>query len=122
MELKEFIKQSITQISEALIETNDELQAKGVVVNPGGVQVNSDTSQAYGRTSILSKHQNEVVQKIDFDIAVTVQDEQKAGAGAKISVLSLKLGADGSVNYSNKSESRIKFIVPIIYPEGDDVE
>jgi hypothetical protein len=119
VELKEFIKQSITQISEALIETNDELQAKGVVVNPGRVQVNSDTSQAYGRLSNLNKHQTEVVQKIDFDIAVTVQDEQKAGAGAKISVLSLKLGADGSVNYANKSESRIKFIVPIIYPEGD---
>ncbi len=119
MELKEFIKQSIVQVSEALIESNEELKDKGVVVNPKWVQVNSENSQAYGRESELFKHQSRVVQKINFDVAVIVQDEQSAGAGAKISVLSLKLGADGSVNYSNKSESRIKFGVPIIYPEGN---
>lgn len=119
MELKEFIKKSIVQVTEAIIESNDELREKDAVVNPGKIQVNSEESQAYGRASQLAKHHTRIVQKLDFDIAVTVQDEQQAGAGAKISVMSLTLGADGGVNYTNKSESRIKFAVPIMYPEGN---
>jgi len=119
MDLKEFIKESIVQVTEAIIESNEELKDKNAVVNPGRIQVNSDSSQAYGRESSNITHQSRIVQKIDFDVAVVVQDEQSAGAGAKISVMSLKLGADGEVNYTNKSESRIKFAVPIIYPEGN---
>ena len=119
MELKEFIKKSIVQITEAIIESNEDLKDKDAVVNPGGIQVNSGESQAYGRQSSQIKHQSRVIQKIDFDIAVTVLDEQHAGAGAKISVMSLRLGADGEASYSNKSESRIKFAVPIMYPEGN---
>ena len=118
MELKEFIKQSIIQITEAIIESGDALNEKGAVINPGKVQVNSESSQAYGRISTKIEHGSKVVQKLDFDVAVTVSDEQTAEAGAKISVMSLKLGAEGGVNYTNKSESRIKFSVPIIYPEG----
>ena len=34
MELKEFIKSAITQLSEAVYELDDELKDKGVVVNP----------------------------------------------------------------------------------------
>lgn len=119
MELKDFIKESIVQVTEAIIESNEELKSKNAIVNPGKIQVNSEESQAYGRESPLTRHHTRIVQKIDFDVAVTVQDEQQAGAGAKISVMSLKLGAEGEVNYSNKSESRIKFAVPIIYPEGN---
>lgn len=119
MELKEFIKQSIIQVTEAIIESNEELKSKDAVVNPGSIQVNSDASQAYGRESTQLQHQSRTVQKLDFDVAVIVQDEQNAGAGAKISVMSLKLGAEGDISYSNKSESRIKFAVPIMYPEGN---
>lgn len=119
MDLKEFIKQSVIQVTEAIMESNEELNDKGAIVNPGKIQVNSDSSQAYGRESSKIVHQSRIVQKLDFDVAVVVQDEQKAGAAAKISVMSLKLGADGGVNYTNKSESRIKFAVPIIFPEGN---
>jgi hypothetical protein len=119
MELKEFIKQSIIQVTEAIIESNEDLKDKNAIVNPGSIQVNSDASQAYGRESSQMTHQSRIVQKLNFDVAVMVQDEQNAEAGAKISVMSLSLGAEGGVNYSNKSESRIKFSVPIIYPEGN---
>lgn len=120
MDLKDFIKQSIIQVTEAILESNEELKGTGAVVNPGKVQVNSDASQAYGRESTKNLHNNRVVQKLDFDVAVIAVDEQSAGAGAKISVMSVTLGADGSINYTNKSESRIKFSVPIIYPEGSN--
>lgn len=119
MDLKEFIKETIVQVTEAIIESNEELKVKGAIVNPGKIKVNSDSSQAYGRESRQIEHQSRIVQKLEFDVAVVAQDEKSAGAGAKISVMSLKLGADGEVNYTNKSESRIKFAIPIIYPEGN---
>ncbi|WP_415904026.1 hypothetical protein ACMXYW_10575 [Neptuniibacter sp. QD48_55] len=120
MDLKDFIKQSIVQVTEAIVESNAELKGTGAVVNPGKIQVNSDSSQAYGRESSKLVHDSRVVHKLDFDVAVVAEDEQSAEAGAKISVMSLKIGADGGVNYTNRSESRIKFSVPLIYPEGSD--
>lgn len=119
MELKEFIKESLVQINLAIDESNEALKDSEAIINPAGVQINSDSSQAYGRQSPDTRHhENKVVHKVDFDVAVSVNDDQKAGGGAKISIASIGIGANAEVKYSNKSESRIKFSVPIIYPEG----
>lgn len=120
MELKEFIKQSIIQITEAIVESNEVLKDKGAIVNPGRIQVNSGNSQSYGRESNDPIHSRRIAHKIEFNVAVTVSDEQQGGARAKISVMSLNVGAEGKVSYANISESRINFMVPILYPEGNN--
>jgi ribosome-associated protein YbcJ (S4-like RNA binding protein) len=119
MELKEFIKESLVQINQAIEESNEELKDSEAIINPKGVQINSENSQAYGRQSYKSDHHDyKVVQKIDFDVAVYAENDQKAGGGAKISIASISIGANGEVNYTNKSESRLRFSIPVIYPEG----
>jgi len=119
MELKEFIKASLVQINQAIEESNEELKDSEALINPSGVQINSDKSQAYGRQSHQAGHHElKTVQKIDFDVAVYAQDDQKTGGGAKISIASIGIGANTEVNFSNKSESRLKFTIPVIYPEG----
>ncbi|MEJ1402550.1 MAG: hypothetical protein RPU61_03405 [Candidatus Sedimenticola sp. (ex Thyasira tokunagai)] len=119
MELKEFIKQSLVQINQAIEESNEELKNSAAVINPGCIQINSENSQAYGRQSSKAIHEdNKVVHKVGFDVAVYAQDDQKAGGGAKISIASIGLGADAEVKHSNKSESRLRFSIPVIYPEG----
>jgi hypothetical protein len=65
------------------------------VINPSGVQINSENSQAYGRETYkddLKKFR--VVHKIDFDVAVYAQKDEKAGGGAKISIASIGSGEE----------------------------
>lgn len=118
MELKDFIKESLVQINLAIEESNEELKDSDAVINPGGIQVNSDGYQAFGReTHVMAKKNFRVVQKIDFDVAVYAQDDTSKGVGAKISIASIGIGADGKEVKTNKSESRLKFSIPVIYPE-----
>lgn len=118
MELKDFIKESLVQINLAIEESNEELKHSDAVINPGGIQVNSDGYQAFGReTHVMAKKNFRVVQKIDFDVAVYAQDDTSKGVGAKISIASIGIGADGKEVKTNKSESRLKFSIPVIYPE-----
>lgn len=120
MDLKDFIKASLVEINQAITDSNEELKGTGAVINPKGVQINSENSQAYGRQSPKADHQYlKVVHKIDFDVAVYAQSDEKAGGGAKISIASIGIGADAEVKNSNKSESRLRFSVPVIYPEGE---
>jgi len=119
MELKDFIKESLVQINLAIEESNEELKDSTAVVNPSGIQINSESSQAYGRESDKEIHQNtKVVHKVDFDVSVYAQDDKTTSGRAKISIASIGIGVGAEEKNSNKSESRLKFSIPVIYPEG----
>ena len=97
MELKDFISSTIEEISRGILTASEQLKDTNAIVSPIDFQINSQESQAYGRTRNPNIRDNvergtRVVQKIDFDIAVTVEDSGKANAGAKISVLSIGIG------------------------------
>jgi hypothetical protein len=120
MELKDFIKASLVDINKAISESNKSLEGTDAIINPKGVQINTENSQAYGRQTYKEKlHEFKAVHKIDFDVAVYAQNDKKAGGGAKISIASIGIGAEAEVKNMAKSESRLKFSIPIIYPEGD---
>jgi hypothetical protein len=124
MELKEFIKASLVQINEAIQESNDQLRDLKIcgIVNPVGVQINSENSQVYGRQSNRQEHlDRKVVHKIDFDVAVHAQEDTTTGGNAKISIASIGFGGNAERTQSGKSESRLKFSIPVIYPQGVDI-
>ena len=60
--------------------------------------------------------------EVHFDVAVTVSDEQSAGAGAGLRVFGAKLGAEGNVSYQNAAVSRVQFSVPVVWPGQSDPE
>lgn len=118
MDLKDFVKESLVQISKGIVEANLELQEVGAIINPLHVIVNSDNSQAYGRTGTSqSYHKNSrVVEKVEFDVAVVAEEGTQTKAGIKLSVATLGLNAGGQSNASDRSESRIKFTIPVVFP------
>jgi hypothetical protein len=120
MELKDFVKESIVQVSKGIDEANKDLDELDAMVNPMYVTMNSDSAQSYGRTSTrdsgYSDADSRVIQKVDFDIAVTIEKGEEASAGAKISIASFALGADAKTDSNNKSQSRIKFSLPVVFP------
>lgn len=88
MELKEFIKQTIIQITDGLVEGH-----KYVNENDFGYGI-SDTSG----------------KEISFDVAVTSNEEEKTGVGGKISIASVfSAGANDEVTTRATNVSRIQF-------------
>lgn len=108
MELKEFIKSTITQRSEAVYELNDELKEKGVVVNPCyAANTNFDT---------IGSSDGIIVSTVDFDLQVSTS-EMKENSG-KIGVLASVVGVGASTKEgSNGNEgNRIRFNLPVVLP------
>jgi hypothetical protein len=77
MDLKDFVKESIVQISKGIEEANTELADSEAMVNPIYVSLNSNDAQGYGRTkkrddSGFKNPDSKLLQKVDFDVAVSV--------------------------------------------------
>ena len=124
MELKDFISSTIEEIARGILTASDQLKDTNAIVSPHNFKINSHDSQAFGRTKNpdIVDHvdgNTRVVQKVDFDIAVTVDEADKANAGAKISVLSIGLGAGVETESKTGTNSRIKFAVPVVFPSNE---
>ena len=120
MDLKDFVKESIVQIAKGIEEANAELLEADAMVNPIYVTMHSDNAQSYGRTKKrdpgFGEPDSRVVQKVEFDVAVVAESGQQGSAGAKLSIASIGIGADGKTESSKKSESRIRFSIPVVLP------
>lgn len=94
MDIKDFIKTTLKELSEALSESNVELGKKVSLTN---VPLRKENHGDYGL--------------IDFDLAVEAKtgEVKGKGAGVKISVIEARLGKDTETTINNVS--RIKFTV-----------
>lgn len=107
MDIKEFIKQTIVGISDAIIEVNDERKGTGLVVCPN--------SAKGGNKNFVRDNNSTIVLDIDFNLCVEVTDKTNAGAGLQISIV--KAGVNNDV--SNSTTSNIKFTLPVSFPESN---
>lgn len=119
MELKEFIKEAIEGIVSGILESKESLSNTDAEISPENFQVNSEESQAYGRTITTNNHPTSgtrVVSKIDFDIAVIAEDSDSTNAGGKLSIMSVAISGGKEKKAANSSTSRIKFSIPVVLP------
>ncbi|WP_282149254.1 hypothetical protein [Algibacter lectus] len=112
MELKEFIKTTITQISQGIIEAQEELNGNDMIVNPSGLATNSNGDK-YLRTDGWR-----YVQNIEINVGVTAieKEGEKAGIGIVTGILSG--GAQASSDNSNQTVSTIRFDIPVALPSS----
>lgn len=108
MELKEFIKTAITDITEAVSELQEELK-NGTIVNP------SLTQGEHGK-SLVVDNEVRMMERLNFDIAVTVTEATELNGNAKagISVFGAKVGAENKERTENVS--RLTFSLPLLLP------
>lgn len=104
MELKEFIASTLGEIQEGVQKAINETSKNDVagVINPH-----------WGKVSNLN---SSLIQQINFDIAVTVSDEEKAGVNGGIKVVGLSIGGEDTAISKASRVSRIQFSIPIIPP------
>lgn len=103
MELKEFIKQVLSDIALAVKESQDELEGVAVINAP---------SEQSGRLVSTSFYERRL---INFDIAVSASEETDRSVG--VSVLSA-ISGKGSSNTTNQLFSRISFSIPVYLSRG----
>ncbi|MBX3506939.1 MAG: hypothetical protein KF895_15785 [Parvibaculum sp.] len=115
--LKDFIKETLSQIVVAVSEFSKEHEAIGATTNPK-LQTSVKTSEWSNVGLIFSGWGEDgganYATLVDFDIALTAEDSENSKFGGGIRVLSF-LGADGERSDISKSSSvsRIKFRLPV---------
>lgn len=110
MELKDFIKAAITDITDAVSELQNEL-TNGAIINP-------PLSRGDHHNTIYDTEGDgfRPIEQLSFDVAVTVGETSGVDGHAKagISIFGAKLGATTSARTENAS--RISFSIPIVLP------
>jgi len=110
MELKDFVKTTITQISEAILEVQADNQDNGLIVNPQGLATGSKGDH-HLRTGGWR-----YVQAIEFDVALSVTEN--SGKDGKLTVrtgfIDASLGGKGGGQ--NNTTTSLKFKIPVAFP------
>ena len=104
MELREFVRETLTAILAGIREAQDVVnpfEGRQGVVNPG-----------WNDTSDMPDH----VQSVSFDVAVTASDQSTMGGKGGIKVWAAEIGGQMANQTENSTISRVSFSVPILPP------
>jgi len=112
MELKEFIKSTLIEITKGVVDAQDALKETGCLINPPSITQSGENM----KIGFVNQYRN--IQKIKMNIAVTVVEN--SGTKANIGVYSvLKAGVNSENLISNEKVSTIEFEIPIALPVMD---
>src|SRR4051794_4180014 len=104
MELKDFITATLIEIQSGVQAAIDH-----AIKNKVGGAINP----SWGGTKDINAKR---IEKVQFDIAVTVSDKSAGAAEGGIKVVGIKLGGSGSASSEMSNVSRIQFSIPIVPP------
>jgi hypothetical protein len=117
MDLKKFITQSLVEIMTGLKDAQDQLRGSHARICP----TLSDAITPGGQQTLIGRStKGQAIALVEYDIAVEASNE--AGGGGEIKVLGGLIGAgvEGKKSKAEKIASRIKFSVPVAYPDVAD--
>lgn len=114
MELKDFISNTIEQISLGVLDASKKCDQHGVIVNP-------DITIGEQGNFCIPKHPEHVniqrrVQLIDMDIAVTVIESKEGNFEGKLGISFIGVGGNSQEGKSTSNENRVKFSIPVCLP------
>lgn len=128
MNLQDFIKETIVQIAESVVDIQKHFDEKGIdaIVNPREFYDNKDSDIAGRfkptRTNINGQtyisNTDRVVDNIEFDVAITVESDSKKEVGGKLKVFDMGIGAEGSEASKQANVSKVRFKIPLVMPHG----
>lgn len=104
IELKDFVKETISSIAHAISELNEEQAGIGLVVNPKGLFKGPD--------STLIATNNRIVSEVEFNLSISASSSSNTGGGVRLKVL--EAGISGKDTQS--AASSIRFTIPVCFP------
>lgn len=117
MDLKDFIATSLSQIAEGILAASESLAETDAVVNPTHLATHSRDAQGFGRTLLPDQSERgRLVERVNFDVAVTTEDSTAGKAGLKVGSASFGINAGGDMSSKAGQASRIQFGIPMVFP------
>lgn len=117
MELKDYIAETLVQITNGIIEAQKRLQDSDVIINP---------AQTFGSKGDfwIGKNQDKGpvarrVQEVEMKIGVISTEETTGDGGAKLHLGVLNLGAGIEDKGMERNENYVKFSIPVSFPVID---
>jgi hypothetical protein len=109
MELKEFVKTVIKELSEGMKEVQEEVE--GVVINPKDILIN--TQGGTGLSS--SRNDKSPVTILRFEIGLTESKVKKNTGGMGVFLGSVNMGAKRESETNDDAITRISFSIPVLF-------
>jgi len=109
MDIKEFVGSTLVQIIEGINDAKEKLKDSGAVISSKNVE-------GMRGGTLRNKITGDVVNLIDFDVAVSVNEKDAANGGAGINIAGVQFGGQLQNETVNQSVSRIKFSIPLTIP------
>lgn len=110
MELKDFIKETLTQITLGVKEAQEATKDQGVIINPEKVATGGSGNK------YLKSEGWRYVQDVEINVAVTVNEKEGSKAGIGVVAGFFSAGGSSSSDQENNIVSTIKFAIPIALP------
>lgn len=112
IELKTFVEESLKQIIDGVRTAQVHALEKGGLVNPIGVW-----QQVAGDWRLMEGEVDRFGQNVQFDVAITANEDSKASGGIGVFVGAFGVGSKGETGEAASSMSRIQFSVPLALPQ-----
>lgn len=116
--LKDFIKEAITQITDGIIEAQTLNSSKGCIINPPEIQtIGTPESITY---RIVNGGNGGTISILSFDLAIAASEKLDGGAGLK--VISGFLNVNGKIQKSdsNSVTNHLTFSIPVAFPMASE--
>jgi len=117
--LKDFISEAITQITDGIIEAQKTNSGKGCIINPKTIQTMGtpetityrldSTNQNIGTVSILN-----------FDLIIDANEKTDAGGGLKVRAAIVELGGGIKREETSTLNNKLSFSIPVSFPIAED--
>ncbi|MGD0139705.1 MAG: hypothetical protein ABSD28_12575 [Tepidisphaeraceae bacterium] len=121
MDLETFVSQSLLQIVAGVRKAQEKFAN-----NPAGAKINPRGTTALGHTELGRKAPHEMhtklpVHQMEFDIALTTVDSSEGTGSAGLRIMAIGIGGELASRNEASSVSRVKFSVPIVWPDPDTI-
>lgn len=114
MELQEFVKETLLQITIGVKEAQEAVKEYGAVVNPKQYKSTSDATNA------RVKNEYYPVQNINFEVALTSSTGEESKSGIGVLLGSFNIGANKNDESKSVAVTSIKFNIPLVLPAEND--
>jgi len=111
MELKDFVKETLSQIVSGIHSAQLSVGSMGAIVNPKAITQREGILYLADGTSDLR-----TVQMVDFEVSLTHTQDDEARGGIAVLFGAIGIGAQGKTETGSSAVNRVKFSVPVRFP------
>lgn len=117
MRLSEFISQTLIEIIDGVSGAQEHAKEKKAAINPKHINWSDRKQSHYIETKAVGRDEAPMITPIDFEILLTVNEDDKAQGGIGIFAASLGIGVKGEVSETTEAIHKINFKVMTQLPQ-----